>query len=196
MNLHVCVKICRPRSHRLFLLRESLVLVTGLVPVHNFEIGSVRAVGSPLDILRSRKQPHSREQPQSREYLPSWISIALEPDRPVEAGRLVVISPWTVASFTEATGNPLQTGLLKKTWNTRMRLKSLLYICSAKAWPLFLLSLKFPPCWHIFSIVWLAFLLGTNRPSLSGPPLATASLCFWLLLLCYAVGKKQVILIN
>lgn len=85
--------MCRPRSHRLFLLRESLVLVTGLVLVHNFEIGSVRAVGSPLDILRSRKQPHSCEQPQSREYLPSWISIALEPDRPVEAGRLVVISP-------------------------------------------------------------------------------------------------------
>lgn len=80
-------------ANRLFLLRESLVLVTGLVLVHNFEIGSVRAVGSPLDILRSRKQPHSREQPQSREYLPSWISIALEPDRPVEAGRLVVISP-------------------------------------------------------------------------------------------------------
>lgn len=110
-------------ANRLFLLRESLVLVTGLVLVHNFEIGSVRAVGSPLDILRSRKQPHSREQPQSREYLPSWISIALEPDRPVEAGRLVVISPWTVASFAEATVNPLQTGLLKKTWNTRMRLK-------------------------------------------------------------------------
>lgn len=85
--------MCRPRSHRLFLLRESLVLAIGLALVHNFEIGSVRAVGSPLDILRSRKQPHSREQPQSREYLPSWISIALELDRPVEAGRLVVISP-------------------------------------------------------------------------------------------------------
>lgn len=85
--------MCRPRSHRPFLLRESLVLATGLVLVHNFEIGSVRAVGSPLDILRSRKQPHSREQPQSREYLPSWISIARELDRPVEAGRLVVISP-------------------------------------------------------------------------------------------------------
>ena len=35
MNLHVCVKMCRPRSHRLFLLRESLVLVIGLVLVHN-----------------------------------------------------------------------------------------------------------------------------------------------------------------